>query len=202
MRHTTLLFLILALLGTCAHADGTDAPINLELTIGPTLSATHDQIYDQGALGLRVTSIVHNQSDRAWRGLRLTPASLNDPDGNAAVIPSARLFYPETRRYSIWRGRSELRINDVYQGRPGGEWDIALDAATAALEIRFAEPLPPGATLKLAFDAAELGGVIFRLDHQALPAPFMATRTLTAYALIAGGGLGLLVLALTRRQRR
>jgi hypothetical protein len=195
-------FLLLALLGAGARADGTNAPIKLELSIGPTLSATHDPIYDQGAAGLRVTTVVHNGSGRAWRGLRLTPAGLDNPDGNAAVTPSARLYHLETTALTTWRARSELRINDVYQGLPGGEWDIALDAQSGKLELSFIEPLAPGATLRFAFDAADLGGVIFRLDHEAIPAPRYEPRRLVAYTLIAAGVLGLAALAFTRRRRR
>jgi hypothetical protein len=199
------LFLLtwLVLASGIAYADGSDFPVPYQLAIDSKLIAYNDAIFDQGAAGLRIVAELHNTSGRAWQALHIDP----EINGNDLRMPGSpevqlRVYYPETISPAVWRSRATLRINGVYMGLAGGDWDLIHDPSNHRLTVDFGtHHVRSGDTLVLQFDAAALGSAIFRLRHEAIPAPGNHLRNSVPLALVIAGCVGFGVLFWMRNQR-
>lgn len=124
-----------------AAADDGSPRIPLDIQLGKAYEATTRIAYEE-ALELRVDLSVVNDTDRPWSTLELSFETYDF--AREAFVPVAAVAGPSFGRASLpvaaWREIFELRINDVYAGGPGGNWEVDFGRASQVMKIRFIEP--------------------------------------------------------------
>lgn len=125
-----------------AAADDGTLRVPLEVNLGRELEAVTRIAYEE-ALELRVDLAVANDSDRPWSMLELS-FEMYDFTREAFVPITARdvtAFGRASLPLAAWREIFEVRINGVYAGGPGGNWDVEFGDAPKSMTIRFIELL-------------------------------------------------------------
>ena len=124
-----------------AAADDGTQRIPLEIHLGKAYEATTRIAYEE-ALELRVNLTVVNDTDRPWSTLDLTFETYDF--AREAFVPvaagAALSFGRASLPLAAWREIFELRINDVYAGGPGGNWEVDFGSTSQMMKIRFIEP--------------------------------------------------------------
>jgi hypothetical protein len=142
MRRFRFVAWLIAVFSATVLADDGTLRVPLEINLGAGYEAVTRIAYEE-ALELRVDQIVVNDTDRPWASLELSfevydfarEAFIPVPPGAATSFGRAPL------PLAAWREIFEVRINGVYAGSPGGNWDVDFGDTHAAMKIRFIEPL-------------------------------------------------------------
>jgi hypothetical protein len=122
--------------------DGGDIEYAFSFDVNSSLQFIPSDTFFPEAQDVVVVAKVRNRSGQSWRSLDISldvgnqPGSIR-PSGVADTVSIGRNAVP----YAIWRDTLELRVNGVYAGRPGGNWDVDFGRTPGAMTVQFIEPL-------------------------------------------------------------
>jgi hypothetical protein len=103
---------------------------------------------------------LRNAGTSSWESLRIAIERVDPASGDwREVSPSDGVSFMRTETEAVWRPTIELRVNGVYQGLPGGEWEVGRSDGATEMEIRFlGEPVKAG-------DAVQIRARLFNYDN-------------------------------------
>lgn len=163
-----------------ARADPGVAIIPLSARFGAGI----ETVTDAAPRAEQIQQFVHltltNTTRQAWDGLdigievfdyhtnRWVASSPDDSIAPGLALDTVSAFLP----FAAWREQLELRINDIYAGRPGGNWVLVFSDTPERMTLRFLDPLmAPGDTLTLRYPLADKSAAQYwRLRLVATPA--------------------------------
>ncbi len=158
------------LLAGHAQADGGEAEVLRAVKLDANLAGFSETVPQTEVPDMLARLTLANQSGLAWHALDVRIEVLNA--AGTAYQPSTRddsiRFGLLVQPYASWRETLVLRINDVYAGKPGGNWDVHFGEATEFLQIRFVAPaVQPGDRIEVRFPVSDSGTQLWRLHAQA-----------------------------------
>jgi hypothetical protein len=158
------------LLAGPAQADGGVAEVLRAVKLDATLAGFTETVPQTEVPDMLARLTLANQSSLAWQALDIRIEVLSADA--TAYQPSTRddsiRFGLQVQPYASWRETLELRINDVYAGKPGGNWDVHFGEATESMRIRFVAPaVHPGDRIEVRFPVSDSGTQLWRLHAQA-----------------------------------
>lgn len=171
MRHFRFVAWFMAIFSVTVPADDGTLRVPLDITVGAGHEAVTRIAYEE-ALELRVEQTVVNDTDQPWVGLELSFEVYDFArEAFTPLTPGAATsFGRASLPLAAWREIFELRINNVYAGGPGGNWDVDFGDTYKAMKIRFVEPLVhPGDRVSIRFPVSRTPP-LWRLRAVAIPA--------------------------------
>lgn len=153
-----------------AWGDGAPVYAMLATRVDATLDAYNSEPVVAENTDIPVHDEIVNASGQTWTRLCLRLEHLNP--AMTEYVPSRRddtlRFGIESLPDALWSRTVELRINGIYAGRAGGNWDVG-NYAPEAVEIVFNTPqVRPGDRVTLRFRLHDSAAIHqWRIRHRA-----------------------------------
>lgn len=165
-----LLTLLLSLAPLPAWSDGAPVFARIEARLDAGLDAYNSEPVVAENTDIPVHDEIVNASGRTWTRLCLRLEHLNP--AMTGYVPSRRgdtlRFGIESLPDAIWPRTVELRIDGVYAGRAGGNWDVAKYAPEAVEFVFHAPRIRPGDRITLRFRLHDSAAIHqWRIRHRA-----------------------------------
>ena len=159
-----------ALLAGQALADGGAAEVIRSATLTGTLTGFTETVPQTEVPDMLARLMLANASGRDWQALDVRIEVLMDASKafETSTFDDSIRFGQAVQVYATWREQLELRINGVYAGKPGGNWEVSFAQDTEVMRVRFVEPLiHPGDQLEVRFPVTDSGVQLWRMNAEA-----------------------------------
>jgi hypothetical protein len=154
------------LMAAPALGDGGQAEFGREITLGATLDGVAGTVPKTESPEMLARLRVINASGMVWQALDIRIEVWDD--ARADYLPSSATdslsVGSSVLPFAAWRELLELRINGVYAGRPGGNWEFHIKPEPETLQLRFLEPLiGSGDRIEIRFPMSDVGIQLWRM---------------------------------------
>lgn len=159
-----------ALLAGSAQADGGAAEVLRTATINGTLAGVTETVPQTDVPDILVRLVLANESGKGWAALdiRMEVLGYTTSVFQPSTLADSIRFGMAVQPYAVWRDMIELRINDVYAGKPGGNWEVSFAQAAEVMQVRFIEPrIRPGDRVEMRFPVSDSGVQLWRIHAEA-----------------------------------
>lgn len=158
------------LLAGQALADGGAAEVMRSATITGTLAVITESVPQTEVPDMLVRLILANASGRDWAALdvRMDVLGYTTSVFQPSTMADSLRFGLMVQPYAAWRELLELRINGVYAGKPGGNWEVSFAQDTEVMHVRLIEPrVHPGDRIEVRFPVSDSGVQLWRIHAEA-----------------------------------
>jgi hypothetical protein len=157
MKAWKLSLALIVMLPQPLWADGGDIEYAFTFVVDSSLKFIPTDTFFPEAQDVMIAATIRNNSGGNWLSLDIR-IDIADQSGN--IVPSTAADSISIGRnafpYAVWRDKLELRINGVYAGRVGGNWDARFSSDPEVMTLRFIEPaIRPGDQIQIRFPVSD-----------------------------------------------